>query len=55
MESSDIREQVNQVTIELARLQHLHADMILEVTQIKKACLRTMRWICFRQTLVHIV
>ena len=37
MESSELREQANQVTIELARLQHLYADMILEVTQIKKA------------------
>lgn len=33
---SRLKEQANQVSIELARLRHLQADMILEATQIRK-------------------
>lgn len=36
LQSSRLKEQINQVSIELARLRHLHAEMILEATQIKK-------------------
>lgn len=36
LRSSDLKDQANQVSIELARLRQLKADMILEATQIRK-------------------